>query len=125
MIDYSLAERINRHINETVTGKSDLEQYGVAEYWEIAKPGGFEDCDGYALAKRDLLLKAGASVADMFLAVCYLPSGEGHLVLAVNTDKGWFILDNLQPFPVEPHRLPYKWVSALRGSKWLELSWQS
>ncbi len=37
---------------------SDSEQFGVPEFWCEAKSG-FDDCDGYALLKRELLKEQG------------------------------------------------------------------
>ena len=54
-----------------------------------------------------------------------MPSGQGHCVLWVETDKGSFILDNNYNWPVSPLDLPYKWESMLCNGKWLKLlAWQ-
>jgi len=34
---YSVAERINRDVNASVTYKTDLEQYATPEYWKEAR----------------------------------------------------------------------------------------
>lgn len=57
MNNYSLAERINLQVNASVSYKTDLEQYGVPEFWTEA--GTFGDCEDYALLKRAYLLEQG------------------------------------------------------------------
>ena len=58
MNSHSLAERINREVNASVTWMSDSEQFGLPEFWCEAKSG-CDDCDGYALLKRALLKEQG------------------------------------------------------------------
>lgn len=118
---YDLAEKINASVNNSTTYMTDAEQYGVPEYFEAACPGGFEDCDGYALAKRARLIEQGVPLSDLFLATCTMPDGQGHMVLAVKTDQGWFVLDNNYNWPMIPSQLPYKWGKALRSDGWVEL----
>ena len=122
MNSHSLAERINREVNASVTYKSDLEQFGVPEFWQEA--GKFGDCEDYALLKRQVLLKSGFDRKDLHLACCWVETGDYHCVLIVDTDKGFFVLDNRYPFPTPPKQLPYKWDKALDevDGKWYELS---
>lgn len=124
MIAYNLAKSVNTEVNSGTTPMTDKSQYGVDEYFEFAVKGGYEDCDGFALSKRQKLIELGVSYDDYFLVRCKIPEG-GHLVLAVNTDKGWFILDNLHDFPMSPSSLGYEWVSALRDGVWVEFSFTS
>lgn len=116
---YSIAERINSQVNESVQYKTDLAQYATPEFWKEA--GTFGDCEDYALLKRKLLLGHGWPSDKMGLCICYLPTGEGHCVLWVDTDKGSFILDNNYNWPVSPIDLPYVWESMLCNGKWLKL----
>ena len=85
---YSTAESVNADVNASVTYKTDLEQYGRLEYYEPA--GKYGDCEDYALPKRQRLVDAGEPIADMLLATCYLPDGQGHMVLLVKTDQDWY-----------------------------------
>ena len=123
MNSYSLAERINSDVNASVTYKTDLEQFGVPEFWQEA--GKFGDCEDYALLKRQALLKSGFERKDLHLACCWCENNLGyHCVLLCNTEKGWFVLDNRYPFPMTPKSLNYKWDKALDevDGKWYELS---
>jgi len=120
---YSLAERINRKVNESVSYMSDSEQFGVPEFWSEARSG-FDDCEDYALLKRQLLLKSGFERKDLHLALCWDETGAYHAVLLCNTSKGWFVLDNRYTWPMTPKSLPYKWDKALDevDGKWYVLS---
>ena len=40
-----------------LTYKTDLEQFGVPEFWQEA--GAFGDCEDYALLKRHRLIESG------------------------------------------------------------------
>ena len=128
MNSHSLAERINREVNESVTWMSDSEQFGVPEWWSEARSG-FDDCDGYALLKRVLLKEQGFDAEKIHLATCwinYIADDTGHCVLIVETDKGQFILDNnlKDPVPLNFETVDYKYIWNIieRGGKWYEFS---
>lgn len=122
MNSYSVAERINREVNESVQYKTDLEQYSKPEHW--VESGTFGDCEDYALLKRQLLLKRGFERKDLHLACCWVETGGNHAVLLCNTNKGWFVLDNRYTWPMTPKSLPYRWDKALDevDGKWYALS---
>ena len=123
MNSYSLAERINSDVNASVSYMSDSEQFGVPEWWSEARSG-FDDCDGYALLKRQVLLKNGFARKDLHLALCWDETNTYHCILLCNTSKGWFVLDNRYNWPMTPKSLPYRWDKALDevDGKWYELS---
>ncbi len=84
--------------NVTLNGKirpmSDHDIYGEDEVWVYPLDVG--DCEDYVLAKRlDLFLHAGIPLSDLLITVVRKPDGEGHAVLTVRTDRGDYILDNL------------------------------
>ena len=118
---YKLASRINREVNESVSYKTDLEQYSTPEFWKEA--GAFGDCEDYALRKRELLLNAGFARKDLHLALCWDETGAYHCVLLVDTDNGWYALDNRHSAPMPPSSLGYTWDKALReDGKWYAIS---
>ena len=128
MNSYSLAERINREVNASVTWMSDQQQFGIPEFWCEARSG-FDDCDGYALLKRELLKEQGFDAEKIHLATCWInvkAIDTGHCVLIVETDKGQFILDNnlKDPVPLNFESVGYKylWNIIERGGKWYEFS---
>lgn len=120
MNSYQLADRINTQVNDSVTYKTDLAQYGRPEYW--CEAGRYGDCEDYALLKRQLLLEQGWPNDKLILACCDISPTEYHCVLIAETDKGFYVLDNRHPNLMQPSLLPYKWDKGLRGDKWYELS---
>lgn len=85
--------RINVSVNKAVAPKSDLELYGKDEVWTY--PDNVGDCEDYVLLKRRMLADGGMALANLLITVVRKPDGEGHAVLTVRTDKGDFVLDNL------------------------------
>lgn len=119
--NYKIAESINSDVNNRISYKSDLDLFGTSEWWVEAK--GYGDCEDYALLKRYLLLNSDWNLSDVCITCCWCETGDYHCVLLVNTDKGWYILDNRHTFPMPPKSLPYKWDKVLReDGKWYELS---
>lgn len=87
---------INNVVNTMVTPRTDMEMWGVEEYWSY--PGnGYGDCEDYALEKRRRLIKAGVPASNLLITVVRQPNGDGHAVLTVSTSMGDFVLDNLEP----------------------------
>ena len=128
MNSYSLAERINSKVNASVSYMSDSEQFGVPEWWSEARSG-FDDCDGYALLKRELLRRQGFDADKIHIATCWInvkADNTGHCVLIVETDKGQFVLDNnlKDPVPLNFQTVDYKYIWNIieRGGKWYEFS---
>ena len=91
-------DAVNRHVNTVIEPVTDLDLYGVPEWWAIprlASDGtGRGDCEDYALLKRQLLIKRGWPVNSMLMTVVRDEKGEGHAVLTARTAQGDFILDN-------------------------------
>lgn len=126
--NYSVAERVNSDVNARITWMSDSEQFGIPEFWSEARSG-FDDCDGYALLKRELLKEQGFDEDKIHIATCwinYIADDTGHCVLIVETDKGQFILDNnlKDPVPLNFQTVDYKYIWNIieRGGKWYEFS---
>jgi len=118
---YTIAERINSQVNASVTYKTDLQQYGKSEFWVEANTLG--DCEDYALLKRAYLLEQGWDADKIHLACCWTEAGEYHCVLLVDTDNGWYALDNRHSAPMPPSSLGYTWDKALReDGKWYAIS---
>ncbi|MBL8583232.1 MAG: transglutaminase-like cysteine peptidase [Rhizobiaceae bacterium] len=84
---------VNRDENRANSPMTDIDHNGKDEVW--AYPDGYGDCEDYVLEKRRQLNRLGMSLADLLITVVRKPDGEGHAVLTVRTDKGDFILDNL------------------------------
>jgi len=118
-------DAVNREINQAITPVTDLEVYGVNEYWTLPRTKG--DCEDYALLKRRKLIEKGWPVSALLLTVVRDEKGEGHAVLTARTVQGDFILDNKS----EDVRLwtvtPYQYVmrqSYLNPRVWVALDTQ-
>ena len=86
-------DAVNRHVNSTIQPVTDLELYGVSDYWTLPKPGK-GDCEDYALLKRKLLIEAGWPPSALLMTVVRDERMEGHAILTARTQQGDFILDN-------------------------------
>ncbi|MCF6127390.1 transglutaminase [Mesorhizobium sp. M7A.F.Ca.CA.001.07.2.1] len=86
---------INNSVNTRIKPRTDMENYGVEEYWAYPA-NGYGDCEDYALEKRRELMDAGVPAGNLLMTVARQPNGDGHAVLTVRTSLGEFILDNLE-----------------------------
>ena len=87
---------VNNLVNITVTPRTDMEMWGREEVWSYPAYGA-GDCEDYVLEKRRRLMAGGMAATDLLITVVRQPDGSGHAVLTVRTDRGDFILDNLEP----------------------------
>lgn len=103
------ADAINRRINAAMRPEAEI---GPADVWKVGGKTG--DCEDYALAKRDLLIRAGIGSAYARIAVGNTAAGERHAVLVVTTADGEYVLDNLSPRLVPIGRSTLK-ITALQS----------
>lgn len=83
--------RVNVAMNYFITPEEDAVLYGVTDYWANATTAG--DCEDYAIAKREELVRRGWPRGALLLAVAW--SGrDWHAVLIAATTDGDYILDN-------------------------------
>ena len=87
-------QRINSAVNQDIEPMTDVEHWGVIDRWDFAddKKG---DCEDYVLVKRERLMKSGFPRQALLVTVVRDLEGEGHAVLTVKTDKGDYVLDNM------------------------------
>ncbi|TPM35437.1 transglutaminase-like cysteine peptidase [Mesorhizobium sp. B2-3-5] len=85
---------VTARVNAAVKPMSDMDIYGKDEVWAYPDKG-VGDCEDYVLEKRRQLARMGMSLADVLITVVRKPDGEGHAVLTVRTDRGDYVLDNL------------------------------
>lgn len=78
------------------------------------------DCDSYATAKAEKLLKMGWLRPTLRMAICTTETGEGHLVLLVDFEQQTWVLDNRYPYPMRVQDLNYTWreFGHLDTGKW-------
>lgn len=113
---------VNRRVNKAIAPATDLEVYGVNEYWTMPRTRG--DCEDYALLKRHILIKKGWPVSSLLMTVVRDEKGEGHAVLTARTVQGDFILDNKTDGVHVWSQTPYQYVmrqSYLNPRVWVAL----
>lgn len=87
-------KEVNTAVNAAIFPRTDEELYGVAEYWEYPTTEG--DCEEFVLLKQYMLERAGFPRSALLVTVARQPNGDGHAVLTVRTDRGDYVLDNLE-----------------------------
>ncbi|VAW22402.1 hypothetical protein MNBD_ALPHA12-168 [hydrothermal vent metagenome] len=113
---------VNTRLNAAIVPVTDKELYGVEEFWTY--PQGFGDCEDYALAKRQELIKRGWNPSTLLITVLVSPKIGGHAVLMVRTDRGDLILDNLQGLIKVWNQTPYKYIkrqSQSNAGQWVDI----
>ena len=91
-------EAVNRYVNDRVQFVDDSKQYGRADVWSAAADTltrGRGDCEDYAIAKLQMLRRAGFSDRDMYLVIVKdLVTRGDHAVLVVRAAGQMYVLDN-------------------------------
>jgi len=86
--------RVNRWVNAHVEPVTDMDHWGVQDRWDLPFDGK-GDCEDYALFKRKLLIQLGYPRQVLLMTVVHDGANEGHAILTLKTDRGDFVLDNL------------------------------
>ena len=118
---WSQLKDVHKEINAKLRPATDQEIYGKEEVWALplqswtlkGAPRG--DCEDFALEKRKRLLDLGWAPEALSIVVVDAPKIGAHAVLVVSTDRGEYVLDNLQYEPVRAETLPYQWLSRQSG----------
>jgi predicted transglutaminase-like cysteine proteinase len=118
-------ELVNSDVNSRVRSLSDIDHYGIDDYWELPLEGGggAGDCEDYALEKRKILMSRGVPMRALSIALVRTASNESHAVLLVHTDKGEYVLDNLTHAirPWQSTRYTWiKWQSRKNPNVWVQ-----
>lgn len=87
-------DRVNDWVNHTIRPETDMDHYGMIQWWRYPDDGAGA-CHSYALLKRRMLMQSGWPRQALLMTIVHEANGEGHAVLTVETDRGEFILDNL------------------------------
>lgn len=101
-------DEVNRGVNHEIEPATDMEVYGVVEYWTLPKTRG--DCEDYALLKRHRLIARGWPSSVLLMTVVRDEKNEGHAVLTARTTQGDFILDNKVDVVRLWNQTPYHYV---------------
>lgn len=116
---YDQLVQVDDSINHRIKPATDMEVYGVSEKWEYPVDRG--DCEDYVLLKRKTLIDAGWPQSALLITVVLDTHGEGHAVLTVVTDRGDYILDNLNNKVLPWQETPYRYVK--RQSQYDQQNW--
>lgn len=114
---------VNDHVNR-LPQVDDEALHGVREFWEAAGAEG-GDCEDLALAKRRALVARGFPPAALFLATVRQHDGTLHAVLVARTDRGDFVLDNIEWAILAVDAAPYLFVKMQSGAnprKWFAIA---
>ena len=91
-------EAVNRYVNRRVAFVDDRRQHGRADVWSAAADTlsrGRGDCEDYAIAKLQMLRRAGFADRDLYLAIVKdLVTRADHAVLVVRAEGRMIVLDN-------------------------------
>jgi predicted transglutaminase-like cysteine proteinase len=115
-------DAVNRAVNREIEPVTDIELYGVTDYWTIPTTKG--DCEDYVLLKRKRLMAMGWPASALLITVVRDERGEGHAVLTARTMQGDFILDNKTDEIRIWHRTRYDFLmrqSYLNPRVWMSL----
>ena len=115
-------ERVNRKVNRDIKPATDMQLYGIPDYWTIPTSEG--DCEDYALLKRQTLMRAGWPASALLITIVYDERREAHTVLTARTLRGEYILDNKINKLRLWHQTPYKFLmrqSHLNSRTWMSL----
>lgn len=101
-------DEVNRLVNHEIEPATDMEVYGVAEYWTLPTTRG--DCEDYQLLKRHRLITRGWPSSALLMTVVRDEKNEGHAVLTARTTQGDYILDNKVDVVRLWNQTPYHYV---------------
>ena len=112
-------EQVQAQVEQKVRYQSDMERFGVPDWWEPAVDRG--DCEDIVLAKRKRLVEMGWPADSLRIAVVIDGRGELHAVLTVDvvSEKGapgTYVLDSHFQ-----HVEPWQYLNQY-GYTWLERS---
>lgn len=110
---YALLDAVNRRVNGAVRQLSDPQAFGVDDYWTAPLSSGLSagDCEDFALEKRRALIRRGVPAEALSVAIGTTAKGEIHAVLVASTDRGDYVLDNLQARVLPWRALGYRWIT--------------
>jgi predicted transglutaminase-like cysteine proteinase len=119
---WQMVFKVNHAVNARIRPATDLDIYRKEEVW--AFPLRFGDCEDYVLLKRRVLMDKGIAPANLLITVVRKPDGEGHAVLTLRTDRGDFILDNLNEEVLSWEATEYRYLkrqSSQHSGRWVTI----
>ena len=116
--------RINVQVNREIQQVTDLELFGVEEYWTYTADGK-GDCEDLVLEKKRRLIALGVPREAMLITVVRDLNGDGHAILTVVTDRGDYVLDNFTNEVKLWHETGYRFIkrqSQTDPNQWVSLN---
>ncbi len=115
-------EAVNRYVNARVRFVDDSKQYGVADRWTTAAETlrrGRGDCEDYAIAKLQLLRRAGFDEKDLYFVILRDALRRAdHAVLVVRAEGRLLVLDNGTDRLIDSHEMPdYRPIFTFSGNQ--------
>lgn len=114
--------QVNSQVNTAILPRTDMEIWGKEEVWSY--PAQYGDCEDYVLLKRRMLINAGVPANTLLITVVRQSNGEGHAVLTIRTDRGDFVLDNLEDSVKNWNQTGYTYLkrqSARHSGQWVDI----
>jgi predicted transglutaminase-like cysteine proteinase len=100
-------QQVNAAVNHSVQPVSDTDHWRAVDRWDYPTDGK-GDCEDFALMKRRMLIERGYPRAALLMTVVKEANGDGHAVLTVRTNRGEYVLDNMndaiKPWSMTPYR---------------------
>lgn len=95
---FELLEAVNWYVNRRVQFVDDRKQFGKVDVWSAAADTlrrGRGDCEDYAIAKLQMLRRAGLAEHDLYLVIVKdLVRRADHAVLVARAGGHMYVLDN-------------------------------
>ena len=115
-------EAVNRYVNARVAFIDDSRQYGLSDHWTSAADTlrrGRGDCEDYAIAKLQLLRRAGFADKDLYLVILHdALRRTDHAVLVVRAEGRLLVLDNGTDRLIDSYDMPdYRPIVTFSGNK--------
>lgn len=101
--------RVNAEVNARIEAVSDKDHWGAIDRWDYPDDGK-GDCEDVALLKRRTLIGLGYPAQALLMTVVKDKNGDGHAVLTARTDRGDFVLDNLDDQVKDWRATDYRFV---------------
>jgi predicted transglutaminase-like cysteine proteinase len=116
--------KINLQINRDIEQVSDLDHFGVEEFWTYPVDGK-GDCEDLVLEKKRRLIEMGLPREALLITVVRDLNGDGHAILTVVTDRGDYVLDNFSNEVKLWHETGYRFIkrqAQVDANQWVSLN---
>ncbi len=120
--NWDQVKQVNHYVNTKIRPATDMELYGVADYWTYPVDAG--DCEDYVLLKKRYLQGLGFNPDLLLITVVLDEHKEGHAILTIPTSKGDYVLDNRRAEILRWDETGYTFLkrqSQVQANQWVSL----